>query len=97
MVYDFFDALLYNDVLDAIFPRCFVGLKFLYCCVYVISGEGSLSFNGLEYAVSGIVHLLGGGGKNVSASTLALAMFSEARKSCWNSLQVLRDGMCVLE
>ena len=56
-----------------------------------------LAFNGLGYAMSGIVHLLGGEGKNISASALALAMFSEARKSCWNSSQVLRGGMHVLE
>lgn len=56
-----------------------------------------LAFNGLGYAMSGIVHLLGGGGKNVSTSASALAMFSEARKSHWNLLWVLRGGMHALE
>ena len=64
---------------------------------YVVPLIPPVMYLDVVYAVSGIVHLLGGGGKNVSTSASALAMFLVARKSCWNSSWVLRGGMCALE
>lgn len=75
MVHNSINAALNDDVLDTVVARCFVWFQFLDGVSDVGSGEYSLGFKWFwidEWGYVGIGRWEVGGGKNVSASTLAL-------------------------